>query len=508
MNKSKLLFFAGVFALASTSFGTHFFITRGLQGADSFDKNSSNANNWASHTDKNVLANTPFTIVSSTGYSLTAASATPKQEDYVYLTPFSGYSGETFEDGVTNVINFDATSGVEAKIGQINQWTPSGFSTMDASKAVKYIRTNNNAVLVFDMKAGDSVMLLKDNNHATELHVQANVTVVSGEKIIGIRNRTQKDLVLGQYDKNYTFRVNGAAFSHIDSYMDLKLRSSGNIVFYSQLLGNTGTSVQGGAIDQYKGFDIKIEDEATTPTATGSVIFAGTKVNEIELLDITDSTTVKLQMREGVTFNAGNDYSYMTVGSNKIYYKTDNRIRLSQNSKLSVEGANQIEASTDLIFRVADATTSAGTVLLNNNDITIENINYEFEGNTSNKLTAVIDFGAEKGIANNVEISGSILTSILTDASGNKIESIDFANTELIIKNFDKEAGDLIYVFGGSIDDNILSTISFDGLGEKGIDYEVVYDGMNLGYNLIPEPSSYALFFGVLALGYVISRRK
>ena len=38
MNKSKLLFFAGVFALASTSFGTHFFITRGLQGADSFDK--------------------------------------------------------------------------------------------------------------------------------------------------------------------------------------------------------------------------------------------------------------------------------------------------------------------------------------------------------------------------------------------------------------------------------------------------------------------------------------
>ena len=66
----------------------------------------------------------------------------------------------------------------------------------------------------------------------------------------------------------------------------------------------------------------------------------------------------------------------------------------------------------------------------------------------------------------------------------------------------------MIYVFGGSIDDNILSTISFDGLGEKGIDYEVVYDGMNLGYNLIPEPSSYALFFGVLALGYVISRRK
>ena len=120
-------------------------------------------------------------------------------------------------------------------------------------------------------------------------------------------------------------------------------------------------------------------------------------------------------------------------------------------------------------------------------------------------VTGTLDFGENSNAQNLIIGNGIVL-------SGTKMGEFDSSKTELHIANYVK--GEDKIMMGTKLDSELESTLIFDGIGDKGIDWELVsfmndYGMWEYSYNLIPESSYFAAIFGVGALLYGLrSRRK
>jgi hypothetical protein len=92
---------------------------------------------------------------------------------------------------------------------------------------------------------------------------------------------------------------------------------------------------------------------------------------------------------------------------------------------------------------------------------------------------------------------------------------LDFSNASLSINKADYAggAGDFVLVDAGN---SLLNggfgagNISVDGFGEEGVDWNLTQDFVanTVTFTVVPEPGTYALLGGLLALGYVMVRRR
>ncbi len=141
----------------------------------------------------------------------------------------------------------------------------------------------------------------------------------------------------------------------------------------------------------------------------------------------------------------------------------------------------------------------AGRVQMNGYDVTVNAI--EFNPTNNNAYTDFyVDFG----------VNSEAQTFVTNSVSKNSDQYCNKDMIKLIVENFGE--GDQLLVKNG-ISETLLPILSINGLSGSDIKIEQLTSGDYAGYwsysvTVVPEPSTYALIFGALALGFVAYRRR
>lgn len=183
------------------------------------------------------------------------------------------------------------------------------------------------------------------------------------------------------------------------------------------------------------------------------------------------------------------------LGNTAIRFKnieasfTNETVKVNQ---LHLEGDAVLSLQQDFLVSSVMYGKKANTIKLNGNEFSVKNNNFAGEGQTT---TLTIDY------SNGV---GTFL--------GKSLSTSETTKVYLEIINYNNDEGDMLIFTSSSVAKDNIKFIAQDGTEYTGSDIEVE----NLGSGqyryyvegLIPEPSTYAAIFGVIALTFALYRRR
>lgn len=445
-----------------------FYFTRGPEGADSYTRNWSDAQNW----------DTDGTNIYSGGGWNESGNSTllPGAEDDVTFKINSRYNGN---NGDTYSLNLD----VDAQVKSFTQNDVNGIVTeliSDSGKTLTLSNPNGGVVI-------DKVRCL--NTMTFDVNI---VLAQVADKTMTIAMKSDKDMI---FNKDIVYKQLSGEPAQWGRSMRFQVRYrtatewtekvSGNIVINGNLCNYDADN---NPIKLTKGIEI-ISDKSLSSAnheteVVGKVIFSG------------DGYTIG-----GMTIKNGMvvDFARNNAGAANI---SGSAIELYGTSTINFVKANQLATSTSIQFKSPDSSSKYGGIL-NMMGNTVDNISYlYFSDFTANNCSlGKVDFGE-----NDIE-QWFVFEEMkaASDATEDTVWGMDF---------FNMGENDHIRIL--SLDESQLELakdhIYFSSLGERGVDYEVVMElvdgNYEFSYQLIPEPATFAGIGGLIALALAAYRRR
>ena len=457
----------------------------GNKGSEATNQTWSLINNWREESTGSMPGYLPGT---STDQNLNEATK-------VYFGTNSNKNGGQYIAGVTDVLNID----VDVKMHQ--------FQIQNRSDAITNVRAVEDGSLTFvniPERAGEA----NEHHHATiimdnflkDFRIGSSFSVDSAKLKNGAAahpyfwQRASKNLYLGAADGMSTITINAYEGTSSTGQFEFHFKGAGDIV----LNGKLTTNVMKGS-DKLTAM-VFIRKNGVV-NSYGSTVFQASQTNDIDTITVTEGLTAVFDMKNGAKAVAEKN-TRSNFNSAVVSFR--------ENSTIRFDGNNQLQTTTIISPKVQSGTAlSAGLIDLNNTSQEAGMLRV-WMALDSNSCKFDLDFGDEKNTANTLKLHDSFLVAI-TDYNTPEAPIFDPTTSKFLIKNF--EQGKDQFLVKNKISDEVLSAVYFDGAGTKGVDYEVVQtqlsDGFwSLTYNAIPEPSTYAMIFGAIALGFVAYRRR
>lgn len=445
-----------------------FYFTRGPEGADSYTRNWSDAQNW----------DTDGTNIYSGGGWNESGNSTllPGAEDDVAFKMNSRYNGN---NGDTYSLNLDVDAQVKS------------FTQTDASDVVTELISDSGKTLTFSNPNGGVVIDKVRNLNKMTFNVNIVLAQVA-DKTMTIAMRSDEDTI---FNKDIVYKQLSGEPAQWGRSMDFQVRYrratewtekvSGNIVINGNICNYDADN---NPIQLTKGIGISSDkslSEANHETeVVGKVIFSG------------DGYTMGgMSIRNGIVV----DFARNNAGAAN---QAGSAIELYSSSTINFVKANQLATSTSIQFKSPDSSSKYGGIL-NMMGNTVDNISYlYFAGFTDNNCSlGKVDFGE-----NDIEQWFVFeKMEVAPEATEDTVWGMDF---------FNMGENDHIRIL--SLDESQLELakdhIYFSSLGERGVDYEVVMElvdgNYEFSYQLIPEPATFAGIGGLIALALAAYRRR
>lgn len=353
-----------------------------------------------------------------------------------------------------------------------------------------------------------NLCILQNSRHKSVQYI-TNFKKTNGRLIItstasGFTSDLTKNLTIGAEGVYTTVRtLNGNSIVS-------NVKGQGDIIIHSHL---GGTDVNGNDVTA----ELFVDSEFATPIVQlGATYLRGSYTNNARIA-IAGKATLYLDMRNNAFANASGE-----------------KVTLMEGGTIKQLAANQLQANTTLRFQLRSIDTvagnDAGTFDMGGYNLGLENLYLSAQNKdifvTQNKnfVTGTIDFGR----TTEIDGEGNLVSSVIGNQNDLIISNgividpdsseLDLTRCFIYLKNMD--ADDRILAgFNSTFDDSILSDemmkffVVVDAEGNV-IDgtWNKVYDD-NAGYwahtfTAIPEPSTFAVIFGALALGFVAYRRR
>ena len=438
------------FIFAAASYGGNYYFTKGFEDQATYTRNFSDLNNWAV---SEVQYDNDY-------YNSDAikSSTLPGVGDVIVLGRDSNYNGPTYEAGVTDILYIDT----DVLVGGINQNTGSPYTKTTV------VMAKDGGTLTFD--STKNTQILNKSFDSEDFRLAMDFTVNYGNNA-GFTNSSNNDLYIGAANGSSVAELktsDGTANGSIKEWQ-FNVTGSGNIIVNTKLASIKSTTVfiNGGG--------------------TGKTIFQGNAASDINTITLATEAIVAFDMRDAMVTSMGT-FTF--------------EITLRQNSRLEFCGNNQVPLLTEIRLKNHPSSSNAGVIALQGFDLEVSKINYWLD--QYGYVTGTLDFGENSNAQNLIIGNGIVL-------SGTKMGEFDSSKTELHIANYVK--GEDKIMMGTKLDSELESTLIFDGIGDKGIDWELVsfmndYGMWEYSYNIIPESSYFAAIFGVGALLYGLRRRR
>ena len=445
-----------------------FYFTRGPEGADSYTRNWSDAQNW----------DTDGTNISEGGGWNESRNSTllPGAEDDVTFKINSRYNGN---DGSTYSLNLNVDAQVKS------------FTQNDVRYIVTELISDSGKTLTLSNPDG-GVVIDKVRNLDT-MTFDVNIVLAQvADKTMTIAMRSDRDVTFnkdivykqlsgepGQWGRSMDFLV------RYRSATEWTKKESGNIVINGNIC-NYGAD--NNPIQLTKGIGIfsdKSLSKANHETeVVGKVIFSG------------DGYTMGgMSIKNGIVV----DFARNNAGAANI---SGSAIELYDTSTINFVKAKQLATSTSIQFKSPDSGSKYGGIL-NMMGNTVDNISYLYFSNFSNNCSlGKVDFGENDTeqwfVFEKMEVAPKEVTE-------DTVWGMDFFNM-----------GENDHIRMLSLDESQLELakdhIYFSSLGERGVDYEVVMElvdgNYEFSYQLIPEPATFAGIGGLIALALAAYRRR
>ena len=445
-----------------------FYFTRGPEGADSYTRNWSDAQNW--DTDGT-------NIYEGGGWNESGNSTlSPSAEDDVAFKMNSRYNGN---NGDTYSLNLDVDAQVKS------------FTQTDASDVVTELISDSGKTLTFSNPNGGVVIDKVRNLNTMTFDVNIVLAQVA-DKTMKIAMRSDKDTI---FNKDIVYKQLSGEPAQWGRSMDFIVRYrtateytekvSGNIVINGNICNYDADNNPIGLTKGIGIFSDKSLSSANHETeVVGKVIFSG------------DGYTMGgMMIRNGMVV----DFARNNAGAANI---SGSAIELYETSTINFVKANQLATSTSIQFKIPDSGSKYGGIL-NMMGNTVDNISYlYFAGFTDNNCSlGKVDFGE-----NDIEQWFVFeKMEVAPEATEDTVWGMDFFNM-----------GENDHIRMLSLDESQLELakdhIYFSSLGERGVDYEVVMELVDgkyeFSYQLIPEPATFAGIGGLIALALAAYRRR
>ncbi len=492
MKKTTISIFALSAMAVSTSFAwnaqvTNFFF--GNKGEEATSQSWSLISNWS--TDGNNASAYPSVIPG------TSTDDDINGSHKVVFRTNSNKNGGQYVKGVTDVLDVD----MDVKIHQIQ--------VLGISNTITNVRAVEGGSLTF-LPGLQTTSATAQHHHASiimdsnidDFRVGSDFSVCSAKNINGqaanpyFWQRASKNLYLGAADGMSTITINAYEGTSSTGEFQFHFKGAGNIVVNGKLT----TNVYKDAEKTTKLTAMVFIKKNGDVSSYGSTVFQASQTNDLDTITVAQGLTAVFDMKNGAKAVALKNTRSPT---------SDVMVAFRENSTLRFDGDNQLQTNTVISPKIQSGALSAGLIDLNNTSQEAGMLRVWIISNlNSGKFT--LDFGDEKNTANTLKLHDSFLV-FPTDYTTPEAPIFDPTTSEFLIKNF--EQGKDQFLVKNKISDDILSAVYFEGLGTKGVDYEVVQnqlaDGFwSLSYNAIPEPSTYAMIFGAIALGFALYRRR
>jgi len=268
-----------------------------------------------------------------------------------------------------------------------------------------------------------------------------------------------------------------------------------------------------------------------TTTAPANNIYINGKIDNLNVTygyDLGKKPTAELDIAKiYIGGNETNVTRYTTIqgGVEVVFAKTNGayansggfRMMIYHGSKITYMGNQQLDYNVGLQFKtpVSEITNSTIGGILNLNGFSQNSSELHFyndSGYLSSGVLAIIDFGegSSLGNAQTFEV-GKIWWDAANVWTNEEKGKLKLSETQVIFKNYELDSDAIIV--REAMNDQAKSLIRFDGLGERDVDYSVLFgtdkDGYTtISYQLIPEASQIACMFGLIALAFVAFRRR
>lgn len=445
-----------------------FYFTRGPEGADSYTRNWSDAQNW----------DTDGTNIYSGGGWNESGNSTflPGAEDDVTFKINSRYNGN---NGDTYSLNLNVDAQVKS------------FTQNDASEIVTELISDSGKTLTLSNPNGGVVIDKVRNLNTMTFDVNIVLAQVA-DKTMTIAMRSDKDTI---FNKDIVYKQLSGEPAQWGRSMDFQVRYrtatewtdkvSGNIVINGNICNYDADN---NPIQLTKGIGITSDKSLSSANheteVVGKVIFSG------------DGYTMGgMTIRNGMVV----DFERNNAGAANI---SGSAIEMYETSTINFVKANQLATSTSIQFKSPDSSSKYGGIL-NMMGNTVDNISYlYFAGFTDNNCSlGKVDFGE-----NDIEQWFVFeKMEVAPEATEDTVWGMDF---------FNMGENDHIRIL--SLDESQLELakdhIYFSSLGERGVDYEVVMElvdgNYKFSYQLIPEPATFAGIGGLIALALAAYRRR
>ena len=189
--------------------------------------------------------------------------------------------------------------------------------------------------------------------------------------------------------------------------------------------------------------------------------------------------------------------------------KTDTTFGLRDGNTLRLLAANQFSQTSRIASRItttAEGTHLGGIVEMGGFDLTFRNLEFRHESTNKNLLgiEQIFDFGGNAGVSQSLTITADFAFANLALGDDQK------ALCRLTIKGYESGVDHLYLAKDYTTDSALKNLVQFDF---GGLDYDLVVKEISTGKfeyiaTVIPEPSTYAIIFGAIALGFVAYRRR
>ena len=406
----------------------------------------------------------------------------------------SNKNGGQYVAGVTDVLDID----VDVKMHQ--------FQISNVANIITNVRAVEGGSLTFvniPERAGEAneyhhATIIMDSN-ISDFRVGSSFSVNSVKLKNGAAanpffwQRGGKSLYLGAADGMSEITINAYEGTSSTGEFQFHFRGAGDIV----LNGKLTTNVMKGSDKLTAMVFIKKNGSAN---AYGNTVFQAAQTNDVDTITVAQGLTAVFDMKNGAKAVALKSTRSPT---------SDVMVAFRENSTVRFDGDNQLQTNTVISPKIQANALVAGVIDLNNTSQEAGKLRPWIVSNLTT-CNFTLDFGDEKTTANTLKLHNSFEV-LISDWTTAEKPVFDYANSEFLIKNFEQNKDQ--FLVKNKISDEVLSAVYFDGAGTKGVDYEVVQNQLENGfwsltYNAIPEPSTYAMIFGAIALGFVAYRRR
>ncbi len=393
----------------------------------------------------------------------------------------------------TNSVGLEANYGSTTNIKNVGTYSASGSIKVRGGATVNISNVDKLSVGYFDLNSSSGSGSLTITNSNVEL-TATNRSGLNGAASLTIDGGSFKSSSAIDVYQGSTLTFKNIAVDNLGGFLSTRTNSkyqdTSATINFDNCTGNLGS-----AIDLY-GYE----------TAGG-----------LPVLNVTNGSNISMSLSKTETYY---DYDFATSTSILVTRTTNMRsgtVNVSADSTLNItSNLIQQEESDGQVY--TSSVNVKGTLIVDG-DVNLSSVNNEWS------LTAKsITIGTDSSLVSEGKLSVETLK-IYDNASNITLsKNTEFTELDLISTDAELAIGDIINLGSFLKDDEtlgiVMSMIETNNtdiyiIKNYGTEDEIVFKGLIDSYSsgklivsAVPEPSTYAMIFGAIALGFVVYRRK